>query len=59
MTEANLYGLGRELELIKAYAWTLLSDYAKQKIIEIDNNLTWDYYQLPPVWQYNKGIQTR
>ena len=59
VTEANLYGLGREQDLVKAYAWTLLSDYAKQKIIEIGNNLAWHYYQLPPVWQYNKEIQTR
>ena len=59
VTEANLYGLGREQDLVKAYAWTLLNDYAKQKIIEIDNNLAWHYYQLPPVWQYNKEIQTR
>ena len=59
VTEANLYGLGREQDLVKAYAWTLLNDYAKQKIIEIDNNLAWHYYQLSPVWQYNKEIQTR
>ena len=59
VTEAYLYGLGREQDLVKAYAWTLLSDYAKQTIIEIGNNLAWDYYQLPPVWQYNKEIQTR
>ena len=59
LTEAFLYGLGREQDPVKAYAWSLLSDYAKQKIIEIDNNLAWDYYQLPPVWEYNKEIQTR
>ena len=59
VTEANLYGLGREQDLVKAYAWTLLNDYAKQKIIEIGNNLAWDYYELSPVWQYNKEIQTR
>ena len=59
VTEANLYGLGREQDLVKAYAWTLLNDYAKQKIIEIDNNLAWHYHELPPVWQYNKEIQTR
>ena len=59
VTEAYLYGLGREQDPVKAYAWSLLSDYAKQKIIEIDNNLAWDYYQLPPVWEYNKQIQTR
>ncbi|OTQ55028.1 hypothetical protein, partial [Gilliamella sp. A7] len=34
VTEAYLYGLGREQDLVKAYAWTLLSDYAKQTIIE-------------------------
>ena len=59
VTEAYLYGLGREQDPVKAYAWSLLSDYAKQKIIEIDNNLAWDYYQLSPVWEYNKQIQTR
>ena len=59
VTEAYLYDLGREQDPVKAYAWSLLSDYAKQKIIEIDNNLAWDYYQLPPVWEYNKEIQTR
>ena len=59
MTEAYFYGLGREQDLIKAYAWSLLSDYAKQKIIEIDNNLAWHAYQLPPVWEYNKEIQNR
>jgi len=59
VTEAFLYGLGREQDPVKAYAWSRLSDYAKQKIIEIDNNLAWDYYQLPPVWEYNKEIQTR
>ena len=59
VTEAYLYGLGREQDPVKAYAWSLLSDYAKQKIIEIDNNLAWDYYQLSPVWEYNKEIQTR
>ena len=59
VTEAYLYGLGREQDLVKAYAWTLLSDYAKQTIIEIGNNSAWHYYQLPPVWQYNKEIQTR
>ena len=59
VTEAYLYGLGREQDPVKAYAWSLLSDYAKQKIIEIGNNLAWDYYQLSPVWEYNKEIQTR
>ncbi|AHN25479.1 hypothetical protein GAPWK_0902 [Gilliamella apicola] len=59
VTEAYLYGLGREQDPVKAYAWSLLSDYTKQKIIEIDNNLAWDYYQLSPVWEYNKQIQTR
>ena len=59
VTEAYLYGLGREQDPVKAYAWSLLSDYAKQKIIEIDNNLAWYCHQLPPVWEYNKEIQTR
>ena len=59
VTEAYLYGLGREQDPLKAYAWSLLSDYAKQKIIEIGNNLAWDYYELYPVWEYNKEIQTR
>lgn len=59
VTEAYLYGLGREQDPVKAYAWSLLSDYAKQKIIESDNNLAWYYYQLSPVWEYNKEIQTR
>ena len=59
VTEAYLYGLGREQDPVKAYAWSLLSDYAKQKIIEIDNNLAWYSHQLPPVWEYNKQIQTR
>ncbi|WP_294834027.1 hypothetical protein, partial [uncultured Gilliamella sp.] len=59
MTEAYFYGLGREQDLIRAYAWSLLSDYAKQKIIEIDNNFAWDEEQLPPVWEYNKQIQNR
>ena len=59
MTEAYLYGLGREQDSVKAYAWSLLSDYAKQKIIEIGNNLAWHAYQLPPVWEYNKEIQNR
>ena len=59
VTEAYLYGLGREQDPVKAYAWSLLSDYAKQKIIEIDNNLAWYSHQLPPVWEYNKEIQTR
>ncbi len=59
MTEAYFYGLGREQDLVKAYAWSLLSDYAKRKIIEIDNNLAWDAEQLPPVWEYNKEIQNR
>ena len=59
VTEAYLYGLGREQDPVKAYAWSLLSDYAKQKIIEIDNNLAWYRPQLPPVWEYNKQIQTR
>ena len=59
VTEAYLYGLGREQDPVKAYAWSLLSDYAKQKIIEIDNNLAWYRHQLPPVWEYNKEIQTR
>ena len=59
MTEAYFYGLGREQDLVKAYAWSLLSDYAKQKITEIDNNLAWHAYQLPPVWEYNKEIQQR
>ncbi|MCX8588949.1 hypothetical protein [Gilliamella sp. B3801] len=59
MTEAYLYGLGREQDPVKAYAWSRLSDYAKQKIIEIDNNLAWDAEQLPPVWEYNKEIQNR
>lgn len=59
VTEAYLYGLGREQDPVKAYAWSLLSDYAKQKIIEIDNNLAWYRHQLPPVWEYNKQIQTR
>ena len=59
VTEAYLYGLGREQDPVKAYAWSLLSDYAKQKIIEIDNNLAWYRPQLPPVWEYNKEIQTR
>ena len=59
MTEAYLYGLGREQDPVKAYAWSLLSDYAKQKIIEIGNNLAWHAYQLPPVWEYNKEIQNR
>ena len=59
VTEAYLYGLGREQDPVKAYAWSLLSDYARQKLIELDNHLAWDYYQLPPVWEYNKQIQTR
>ena len=59
MTEAYFYGLGREQDPVKAYAWSLLSDYAKQKITEIDNNLAWDAEQLPPVWEYNKQIQQR
>ena len=59
MTEAYFYGLGREQDFVKAYAWSLLSDYAKQKIIEIGNNLAWYAYQLPPVWEYNKEIQNR
>lgn len=59
MTEAYLQGLGREQDPVKAYAWSLLSDYAKQKIIEIGNNLAWHAYQLPPVWEYNKEIQNR
>lgn len=59
MTEAYLYGLGREQDPVKAYAWSRLSDYAKQKIIEIGNNLAWHAYQLPPVWEYNKEIQNR
>ncbi len=59
VTEAYLYGLGREQDPLKAYAWSLLSDYAKQKIIEIGNNLAWYRPQLPPVWEYNKEIQTR
>ncbi|MFQ1005878.1 hypothetical protein [Gilliamella sp. CG22] len=59
MTEAYLYGLGREQDPVKAYAWSRLSDYAKQKIIEIGNNLAWDAEQLPPVWEYNKEIQNR
>ena len=59
MTEAYFYGLGREQDPVKAYAWSLLSDYAKQKIIEIGNNLAWYAYQLPPVWEYNKEIQNR
>ncbi len=59
VTEAYLYGLGREQDPVKAYAWSLLSDYARQKLIELDNNFAWDYYQLPPVWEYNEQIQTR
>ena len=59
MTEAYLYGLGREQDSVKAYAWSLLSDYAKQKIIEIGKNSAWHAYQLPPVWEYNKEIQNR
>ena len=59
MTEAYLYGLGREQDPVKAYAWSRLSDYAKQKIIEIGRNLAWDAEQLPPVWEYNKEIQNR
>ncbi|SCC23410.1 hypothetical protein [Gilliamella intestini] len=59
VTEAYLYGLGREHDIVKAYAWSLLSDYAKQKIEEQGNNLAWHAYQLPPVWEYNKEIQTR
>ncbi|MCX8728702.1 hypothetical protein, partial [Gilliamella sp. B2838] len=59
MTEAYFYGLGREQDPVKAYAWSLLSDYAKQKITEIGNNLAWHAYQLPPVWEYNKQIQQR
>ncbi|MCX8730521.1 sel1 repeat family protein [Gilliamella sp. B2969] len=59
MTEAYFYGLGREQDPVKAYAWSLLSDYAKQKITEIGNNLAWDAEQLPPVWEYNKEIQQR
>ena len=59
MTEAYFYGLGREQDPVKAYAWSLLSDYAKQKIIEIGNNFAWDAEQLPPVWEYNKEIQNR
>ncbi len=59
MTEAYLYGLGREQDPVKAYAWSRLSDYAKQKIIEIGKNLAWDAEQLPPVWEYNKEIQNR
>ena len=59
VTEAYLYGLGREQDPVKAYAWSLLSDYARQKLIELDNYLAWDYYELPPVWEYNKQIQTR
>ena len=59
VTEAYLYGLGREQDPVKAYAWSLLSDYARQKLIELDNYLAWDYHELPPVWEYNKQIQTR
>ena len=59
VTEAYLYGLGRDQDPMKAYAWSLLSDYAKQKIIKIGNNLAWHAYQLPPVWEYNKQIQHR
>ncbi|MCX8592783.1 hypothetical protein, partial [Gilliamella sp. B3804] len=59
MTEAYLYGLGREQDPVKAYAWSRLSDYAKQKIIEIGKNSAWHAYQLPPVWEYNKEIQNR
>ena len=59
VTEAYLYGLGREQDPVKAYAWSLLNDYARQKLIELDNNFAWDYYQLPPVWEYNEQIQTR
>ncbi|OCG33455.1 hypothetical protein A9G29_04205 [Gilliamella sp. Fer2-1] len=57
VTEAYLYGLGREHDIVKAYAWSLLSDYAKQKIEEQGNNLAWDSEQLPPVWEYNEQIQ--
>ena len=59
VTEAYLYGLGREHDVVKAYAWSLLLDYAKQKVIENGNNLAWDSTELPSVWQYNKEIQTR
>jgi hypothetical protein len=59
VTEAYLYGLGREHDIVKAYAWSLLSDYAKQKIEENGNNLAWRAHQLPPVWEYNKEIQIR
>lgn len=59
VTEAYLYGLGREHDVVKAYAWSLLLDYAKQKVIENGNNLAWDSTELPPIWQYNKEIQAR
>ncbi|OCG28354.1 hypothetical protein A9G11_11110 [Gilliamella sp. wkB108] len=59
VTEAYLYGLGREHDIVKAYAWSLLLDYAKQKVIENGNNLAWSPTMLPPIWQYNKEIQTR
>lgn len=43
VTEAYLYGLGREHDEIKAYAWSLLLDYTRQKLIEQDDYLAWDY----------------
>lgn len=58
VTEAYLYGLGREPDPVKAYAWSLLSDYAKQTIEDNGNNLAWYAHRLPPVWEYNKQIQT-
>jgi TPR repeat protein len=59
VTEAYLYGLGREHDEIKAYAWSLLLDYTRQKLIEQGNNLAWDRNYFPPVWAYNEKIQTR
>jgi hypothetical protein len=59
VTEAYLYGLGREHDEIKAYAWSLLLDYTRQKLIEQGNNLVWNRNFFPPVWAYNEEIQTR
>ncbi|MCO6524153.1 MAG: hypothetical protein J6562_03920 [Candidatus Schmidhempelia sp.] len=59
VTEAYLYGLGREHDEVKAYAWSLLLDYTRQKVTEQGNNLAWDFYKFPPVWEYNKEIQIR
>jgi hypothetical protein len=58
VTEAYLYGLGREHDKVKAYAWSRLLDYTRQKVTEQGNNLAWDHNNFPPVWDYNKQIQT-